>query len=310
MGALLPTKRLIPLPGRAPEDVVVDREGYLIVGVNDGRVLRVDPHSGEAKQLANTGGRPLGLEVLPDGRILICDSPKGLLELDTATGQLRELVREYRGRALPFCSNVVAAKDGTIYFSSSTDRYTVRDWRKDIAENIPTGRLFRLRIDGRVEQLHDGLSFANGLALAPDESWIVVAETGAYRLRRLWLTGPKTGRSEVFADLPAFPDNCSMSADGLIWVALASPRNPALDKLHKTPLLVRMLAARLPAALQPVPQRVTWVMAFSPDGRMVHNYLWTDGEYGMVTGVCQHGDTVFLGSLDEQSILSFKLTSG
>ncbi|VWC73750.1 gluconolactonase [Burkholderia aenigmatica] len=310
MEAKLPEKRLIPLPGQAPEDVVVDREGYLIVGINDGRVLRVDPHSGEAKQLTNTGGRPLGLEILPDGRILICDSPKGLLELDPATGQLRELVREYRGRALPFCSNVVAAKDGTIYFSSSTDRYTVHDWRKDIVENIPTGRLFCLRIDGRIEQLQGDLYFANGLALAPDESWIIVAETGAYRLRRLWLKGTRAGRSEVFAELPAFPDNCSMSADGLIWVALASPRNPALDKLHKTPMLVRMLAARLPAALQPVPERVTWAMAFCSDGRMVHNYLWTDGEYAMVTGVCQHGDTVFLSSLVEQSIFSFKLPPG
>ncbi|MEC5406479.1 SMP-30/gluconolactonase/LRE family protein [Paraburkholderia sp. MPAMCS5] len=310
MPTTLPKKRIIPLPGQAPEDVVVDREGCLIAGVNDGRVLRIDPQSGKVQQLADTGGRPLGLEVLADNRILICDSPKGLLELDPVTGKLRILVQEYAGRPLPFCSNVVAADDGTIYFSSSTDRYTVHEWRKDIVENIPTGRLFRRHPAGHVEQLLGGLYFANGLALAHDASWIVVAETGAYRLRRVWLKGPKAGRSEIFAELPAFPDNCSMSEDGLVWVALASPRNPAVDKLHKLPLLIRKLAARLPAALQPAPQRVTWAMAFDAEGRVVHDYRWTDGEYGMVTGVCQHGSAVYLSSLVEQSIFAFELTSG
>ncbi|WP_205794339.1 SMP-30/gluconolactonase/LRE family protein [Burkholderia sp. Ac-20353] len=302
-------RRLISIPGQAPEDVVVDREGYLIAGVNDGRVLRIDPQSGKTQQLTDTGGRPLGLEVLPDGRILICDSPKGLLELNPRTGELKTLVSQYAGRPLPFCSNVVAAEDGTIYFSSSTDRYTVHEWRKDIVENIPTGRLFRRHPAGHVEQLIEGLYFANGLALATDESWIVVAETGAYRLRKLWLKGQKAGCSEIFAELPAFPDNCSMSADGLVWVALASPRNPVVDKLHKMPLPIRKLAARLPAVLQPAPERVTWAKAFDAEGRVVHDCQWTDGEYAMVTGVCQHGRTVYLSSLVEQSIFSFELTS-
>ncbi|RZF25417.1 SMP-30/gluconolactonase/LRE family protein [Paraburkholderia sp. UYCP14C] len=301
--------RIIPLPGQAPEDVVTDREGHLIVGVNDGRILRVDPQSGKVQTLANTGGRPLGLEVLPDGHILICDSPKGLLELDPVTGTLKTLVQEYAGRPLPFCSNVVAAEDGTIYFSSSTDRYTVHEWRKDIVENIPTGRLFRRHAAGHIEQLLGELFFANGLALAHDASWIVVAETGAYRLRRVWLKGPKAGRSEIFAELPAFPDNCSMSADGLVWVALASPRNPAVDRLHKLPLPIRKLAARLPAALQPAPKRITWAMAFDAEGRVVHDCQWTDAEYGMVTGVCQHGSSVYLSSLVEQSIFTFELPS-
>jgi sugar lactone lactonase YvrE len=78
----LPRKKIIPLPGEGPEDVVVDREGNFVVGLNDGRVLRVNPLNGSAQELVNTGGRPLGLEVLANGHILICESPKGLLDLD------------------------------------------------------------------------------------------------------------------------------------------------------------------------------------------------------------------------------------
>lgn len=309
MQTALPRKRLISLPGEGPEDVVVDREGKLIVGVNDGRVLRVDPMNGSVQELANTGGRPLGLEVLPNGHILICDSPKGLLELDPTNGQIRILMNEFYGRPLSFCSNVVAANDGTIYFSVSTTRYTIHHWRKDVVENIPTGGLFRLHPNGRVEQLLDNLLFANGLALALDDSWIVVAETGRYRLHRYWLTGPKAGSTEIFAELPGFPDNCSTSEDGLVWVAIAAPRNPAVEKVHRMPMLVRKIVARLPPSLQPKPQKVAWAMAFSGDGKLVHDYSWRDDEYGLCTGVCQHGDIVYLSSLSEQSILAFDLPS-
>jgi sugar lactone lactonase YvrE len=309
MQTALPRKRLIALPGEGPEDVVVDHEGNLIVGVNDGRVLRVAPLNGSVQELANTGGRPLGLEVLPNGHILICDSPKGLLELDPISGQIRTLVHELNGRPLSFCSNVVAANDGTIYFSMSTTRYTIHHWRKDVVENVPTGGLFRRHPNGRVERLLDHLLFANGLALAPDESWIVVAETGRYRLHRYWLTGPKAGSTEIFAELPGFPDNCSVSADGLVWVAIAAPRNPAVEKVHRMPMLVRKIVARLPPALQPKPQKVAWVMAFSGDGKLVHDYCWRDDEYGLCTGVCQRGGTVYLSSLSEKSILAFDLPS-
>ncbi len=298
---------LIPISGHAPEDVVVDTAGHLIVGTDDGRVQRINPKTGARHTLLHTGGRPLGLEACRDGRLLICDSPGGLLEWQPATRELKTLVREYHGLALPFCSNVVAAQDGVIYFSSSTDRYTIHEWKTDLIEQIPTGRLFRRDADGQVTQLLGELYFANGLVLAPDESWIIVAESGAYRLRRLWLTGPKAGTNEVFAELPAFPDNCSLSPDGLIWVALAAPAMPIMKLLKKAPLALRRIIARLPDHVQPKPQRVAWVRAYAADGRLVHDFKWTDGRYSMVTGVCQSGDTVYLSSLNERSIFRFQL---
>ena len=304
----LPTKRIIPLPGDGPEDVVADKDGRLIVGLKDGRILRIEPSSGAVQEIANTGGRPLGLEVLPSGLILVCNSPLGLLEVDPTVGHVRPLVKEADGRPLQFCSNVVAAADGTTYFSMSSARYTLDNWRKDVVEDIPTGALFRRSTDGRVDKLLDGLYFANGLALAPDESWIVLAETARYRLNRYWFKGPKAGICETFAEVQGFPDNCSMSADGLVWVALAAPLNPAVDKLHTMPLLVRKIAGRLPAALQPQPKKVAWVMAFDLKGSLVHDYCWNDGEYSMSTGVCQVGNSVYVSSLHERGLLTFELT--
>ena len=158
-----------------------------------------------------------------------------------------------------------------------------------------------------MEKLLDGLHFGNGLALAQDESFIIVAETNAARLLRYWLTGERAGQHEVFAELPGYPDNLSMSADGLIWVALPSSHNALLEKIHQLPLFMRKLIARLPESLQPAPEKIAWVMALNAQGRIVHDCCWKDGGYRMVTGVCQHGDKVYLGSMLEPALLAFDL---
>jgi sugar lactone lactonase YvrE len=100
------------LPGEGPEDVVVGPDGVIYTGLLDGRVLAITPEDGTAREIANTGGRPLGLEATADGRLLICDSPKGLLELDLKTGALTTLVTHDCGEPLIFCSNVVAVSGG------------------------------------------------------------------------------------------------------------------------------------------------------------------------------------------------------
>ena len=307
MSATLSETRLIPLPGSGPEDVVVDAKGWLVVGVEDGRVLRVDPHTGDVQILARLDGRPLGLEILPDGIILTCVSPGGVVQIDPTTGTVTALLSEFEGKPLPFCSNVVAASDGSVFVSTSSARYTFPQWRIDIVEHIPTGVLLRRHADGRVEKLLDGLQFGNGLALAQDESFIIVAETNAARLLRYWLTGERAGQHEVFAELPGYPDNLSMNADGLVWVALASSRNALLDKIHKLPLLLRKLIARLPESLQSAPEKITWAMALDAEGRIVHDCCWKDGRYSMVTSVCQHQGSVYLGSMIEPALLAFEL---
>ena len=57
---------VVPLPGNAPEDVVVDAEGNIWTGVDDGRIIRIGP-DGSHRVVANTGGRPLGMHVARDG---------------------------------------------------------------------------------------------------------------------------------------------------------------------------------------------------------------------------------------------------
>ena len=160
----------------------------------------------------------------PDGGLLVCDARRGLLRADLATGVVTTLVSEVDGRPIGFCNNAAVAADGTIYFSDSSRRFGVDAWKADLLEHSGTGRLLRRGLAAEVTVLADGLQFANGVALAPDGSFVVVAETAAYRLSKVWITGPRAGEVEVFVDnLPGFPDNVSTGTDGLFWVAMGSP---------------------------------------------------------------------------------------
>ena len=60
MTASLPAYTLIPLPGEGPEDVVAGPDGMIYTGLMDGRILAVAPEDGAVREVANTGGRPLG----------------------------------------------------------------------------------------------------------------------------------------------------------------------------------------------------------------------------------------------------------
>ena len=86
--------------------------------------MRIPPDGGDPVVVATTDGRPLGLHVARDGRILVCTSPGGLLALDPGSGALETLVAEVDGRPLMFCSNVTELPDGTIYFTESTSAFT------------------------------------------------------------------------------------------------------------------------------------------------------------------------------------------
>src|SRR6185503_8482119 len=135
---------------------------------------------------------------------------------------------------------------------------------------------------GAVEVLLDGLQFANGVALAADESFVAVAETGAYRGSRLWLTGPKAGEQDVLIDnLPGFPDNVSTGADGRLWIAIPSPRNALLDWAHSQPPVIRRLMWTLPERLQPAPKRTAWVLAVDAAGTIVRDLQTPGDDYHM-----------------------------
>jgi sugar lactone lactonase YvrE len=290
---------VVPLPGNGPEDVVVDAAGQLWTGLEDGRIVRIPAAGGEPIVVADTGGRPLGLHVARDGRILVCDSHRGLLALDPTGGTLDVLVESVAGRRLKFCSNVTETADGTIYFTESTSDFHFEHFTAPIVEARGRGALFRLDTDGTVATLVDGLYFANGVTPTADGSALVFAETQARRLSKYWLTGPQAGSvTRLAVHLPGMPDNLSTGADGRIWTALVSEVNAALEWMLPRAPIIRKLAWRLPERLQPQINPEVWAVAFDPDsGAPVAGLRTKHPDFGAVTGVVEAAGKLWMGTI-------------
>jgi hypothetical protein len=302
----LPDVRVLELPGPGPEHVAVDDQGTVFAGLADGRIVRIPAEGGTPHAVADTGGRPLGVELAGDGTLIVCDAFRGLLRVGLSDGSIDVLCDTVDGEQLLFCSNAALASDGTIYFTQSSRRFNIDRYRGDLLEHSTTGRLLRYR-DGDVAVVADGFAFANGVVLSDDESTAVVAETGAYCLTSVDLA---TGTKSPFVELPAFPDNLTRDDHGLIWIAMVSPRDPLLDWLLPRNPRLRVAAWAAPERLQPGPQDVAWVRAVDWKGATVHDLRAWKAGYKMVTAVRRHGDRLYMGSLIEPGIAVVELPAG
>jgi sugar lactone lactonase YvrE len=299
---------VVPLPGDGPEDIVVDADGVLWTGLVDGRIVRISPDGGHTV-VADTAGRPLGMHVARDGRVLICDSYRGLLALNPDSGELTTLVESVNGRKLKFCSNVTETADGTIYFTESTSDFHFEHFLAPILEARGTGGLYRLSTDGTVTTLLDGLYFANGVTVTADGSALVFAETMARRLSKYWLTGQAAGTVTPLAvHLPGMPDNISTGSDGRIWTALVTPANPTAEGLMPRAPWIRNVIWRLPARLQPKVEPEIWVVGFDADsGAVVGGIRTTHPEFGGVTGVVESAGRLWMSTIEFPAVAYVEL---
>lgn len=281
-----------------PEALLLEQD-QLISGLHDGRVIQTRLDGSTLKVLVNTGGRPLGLARHPDGRLIIADAIKGLLALDSQ-GQLQTLSTAANGLAFGFTDDVAVDAAGRYaYFSDASSRWGYGHDGEAVIEHGADGRLLRYDFQsGKTEVLLEGLEFANGVSLGPDEAYVLVNETGAYCISRYWLKGDQAGRHDLFIDnLPGLPDNLSFNGAGRFWVALYAPRNPLLDGTAPYPLVRKMLVRAMTVLPKPVEKR-GFVLGLDTQGRVIANLQdASSGNYSPITTVREYGDALYLGSL-------------
>ena len=165
-----------------PEDVILDANDNLFCGTRDGRLVRISaPDYTHVETFAQIGGRPLGLAMDREGRIVVCVAGMGLVrvnqqrEVELLTDQTqRSLFSVQDDTTIRMADDVDIAPDGMIYFSDATKRYDIENWGLDLLEGRPNGRL--LSYDPktrRTRTICDNLVFPNGVCLTHDgeHSW-------------------------------------------------------------------------------------------------------------------------------------------
>jgi sugar lactone lactonase YvrE len=301
LNRLLQGLELFPTPNtHGPEDVAVDVDGRVYVGVEEGQLLRYSPDGANVEVFADTGGRPLGLDFDNDGNLIVADAFKGLLSIDPS-GEITVLCTEAGDDPFRFTNDVDVDSQNVAWFSDASYKWTLDEFMNDVLENAPNGRLVKYDINtGKCEVVLSDLHFANGVAVSPDETYVLVNETTRYGIKRVFVRGPKEGQVEVFVNnLPGFPDGISTGADGIFWLAIYPPRNALLDSASGRPWL-RKIIDRIPSALQPKPKRHAFVLGVDADGNVVHNLQDADGaRFSMTSSAEQVGDWLYVGSVSE-----------
>lgn len=293
---LLPDGRL------GPEDLAVRTDGSFYTTDRGGSLYLF---AGDVlKPVAELGGRPLGLDIGPDGALYIADSFRGILRW-TEDG-LETLVSEVAGAPLIYANQLDVGRDGTVYFSNSSDRFdpetmggTKPTAVMAIWEQSPTGYVARRTPDGVVEKIAEGFVYANGVALSPDDDFLLIAETGRATVHKLWLSGDKAGTREVLMqNLPGYPDNIEPMGNGTYWMAFASPRVPA-EALMPYPFL-RKVIWRLGPWVRPAPIEHGIMVHFDGNGEILKVLQDPSGSLGITTGGRVVGDALYIMTLDSR----------
>jgi gluconolactonase len=246
------------------EGPAFDGEGtFWCVDLAHGRIFRVSP-AGEWALFQQYSGRPNGLKIAADGRIVVADATNGILSFDPRTAQMRVVLAEYGGRKLEGPNDLTFAANGDLYFTDPGHS----DLRR------PDGRVFRLRASGEVELLLEGLAYPNGLVLSPEQDTLYITVTAALQVLRLALRPDLVGkhRCSLFLQLSgglAGPDGIAVDPAGNLYVA-----HSGLATVWKFDRLGEPLARfRSCAGVR------TTNLAFSPDGTSA---LITESETGTI----------------------------
>jgi gluconolactonase len=150
------------------EGPAFDREGnFWCVDLAHGRLFRISP-AGEFELMLQYDGEPNGLKIHKDGRVFVADHRHGLMVHTPGSGKIDLVLGTARREGLKGLNDLFFASNGDLYFTDQGES----------ALEDPTGRVMRLRADGKtVDLLMDGLAGPNGLVLDEARRILYVAIT-------------------------------------------------------------------------------------------------------------------------------------
>ena len=285
------------------EDVEPGPDGNLYTSLADGRIMMRSP-AGQWLDVANTGGRPLGLAFGPSGDLFVADALRGLLRWD-GRGWDVWLADRSEGGPLVFTDDLTVLEDGRIILTDASLRHGYGDHIMSFLEADQTGRILSVTAPGEYSVLAEGLAFINGVDHDPVTGTVFINETWA---GRIWTLDPDTGEMTVLVDgLPGYPDNLDFDpATGLIWSALPSLRSPDLDALHGRPLVKRLVWRLLQiSGLPELPDRPPLAVAVTPEGEVRHIVQGPVSPADGVTGVTVWNGELWMSGLARDGFIIF-----
>ncbi len=193
-----------------------DREGNLFcVDIPYGRILKITP-AGEWSTFAEWDGEPNGLKFHKDGRMFVADHALGLLSFDPKTAAMTVLMNRPNHEGFKGLNDLIFNANGDVFFTDQGQS----------ALNDPSGRVWRLRADGQLDLLFQGVAGPNGILLNKEENLLYVAATRTNNILVIPLLPDYKGAGKVgmFIQLsgsPTGPDGMALDEDGNLFIVHA-----------------------------------------------------------------------------------------
>ena len=155
---------------------------------------------------------PFSIDWLPDGRLLVTSGREGTLRQ-----------REPDGSVATYCDLTSLADGWNEIVVDGRGHAYVNGGGFDLlaGEKFAPGIVALVTPDGSARQVADAIAFPNGMAVTPDNSTLIVAESYGRKLTAFDIAGDGglSGR-RVWADLrDGVPDGICVDAEGAVWYA-------------------------------------------------------------------------------------------
>jgi len=190
-----------------------DQDGTLFcTDIPHGRVFRVAGAAWET--IADYDGWPNGLAPR-GGELLVADYRHGLLTMDSHTGAMAPVLETIQSEGFRGLNDVICHPDGSVLFTDQ-GQTGLQD---------PSGRVYRLHGDGRIDRLIGNGPSPNGIALNRAGNVVYVAMTRSCEVWRFALRADAVvAKANLFLRIPAGvsgPDG--MAVDGYDRLCVANP---------------------------------------------------------------------------------------
>ncbi|KAJ4963738.1 hypothetical protein NE237_023677 [Protea cynaroides] len=244
---------------------------------------------------AFTGVQPLGLAFGPDKQLIVAYAYKGLLRVSREGTMVELLTDEAEGLKFRLTDGVDVGRDGMIYFTDASYKYSLDNPMVEVLEGRPYGRLISFDPSiNKTRVLARHLYFANGVALSPNQDFLIFCETVLRKCSKYHIQGERRGNIETFIDnLYGFPDNIRYDGDGCFWIGIASEKTVFWDALMRYPILRKTVWMLEKVVRFPYTHSHGGVMVVNLEGEAIA--LYSEQGLSMVSNGIKIGNHLYIG---------------